>query len=325
MSLRRKSGLPVAALNRQPNSANAVGNNRRQFLLNAGLGFGSLALSTMLERDVLGAAQTSGSHFAPRAKNVIWLFMIGGASHLESFDPKPDLAKYAGKSIQETPHKEVLNSPFLENKRDLFEKTKRPNRTTIFPTQIGFRKRGQSGLDVSNWWPNVGDCADDLSVVRSVWTEDIDHGAQLQFHTGRHRNDGFFPTIGSWASYGLGSLNDNLPEFVVLGGPTRPDTVESIHPYYLGAKYAGVPLKLDANDPLPYGRRRTDVLANEQKNECELIGRRGGRRFVLVCGAPLVDDRGNLAATIGTFADITARKEAEREIREAREIGRAHV
>src|SRR5690606_3895894 len=89
----------------------------------------------------------------------------------------------------------------------------------IYPLQVGYAKRGESGIEVSDWFPHVSRCIDDIAVVRSMWTTDNDHGAQLQFHTGRHGLDGVFPSVGSWVHYGLGSLNDNLPQFVVLGTP----------------------------------------------------------------------------------------------------------
>jgi hypothetical protein len=109
-----------------------------------------------------------------------------------------------------------------------------------------------------------------------MWTTDNDHAAENQIHTGRHRLDETAPSIGAWVHYGLGSLNDNLPSFVVLGGPTRPDTRQSIHPYYLGPEHAGVPLALDPKNPLSYGVRSPDVLADQQRNEYELINKLNG-------------------------------------------------
>ena len=108
----------------------------------------------------------------------------------------------------------------------------------------GFKKYGQSGLEVGDWWQNVGSCADDIAVVRSLWTSDNDHGAQLQFHTGRHVREGAHPTIGSWVAYGLGTLNENLPEYVVLGEPTGDCCGGSwTHgAAYLGPEHAGVRL-----------------------------------------------------------------------------------
>jgi len=108
-----------------------------------------------------------------------------------------------------------------------------------------------------------------------MYTTDNDHAAENQMHTGRHRLDEVQPSVGSWVHYGLGSLNDNLPQFVVLPGPTRPDTRPSIGSYYLGPKHTGVPLAL-GGDPLPYGKRGPDVLAEEQKNEYDLIGKLNG-------------------------------------------------
>ena len=250
--------------------------NRRTFLADLSTGLGGIALGSMLASDGFSADSVSPlPHTAPRVKSVIWLFMIGGTSHVESFDPKPALNAYAGKAIGDTPYKDVLSSPFLKNERDLFDNFERKKRTTIFPMQVGFRKRGESGLEVSDWWPHVGDCADDLSVIRSMWTEDIDHGAQLQFHTGRHRNDGFFPTIGSWVSYGLGTLNGNLPEFIVLGKPLADccGGMEAHRANYLGPQYDGVPLGVDPENATPFIAPEKGVFVEEQRSQFDLIGR----------------------------------------------------
>src|SRR5262249_46175055 len=138
-----------------------VTTNRRQFLGDVGMSFTGLALGAMLARD--GYAQEPAAdqwrppdgrpHFAPRAKSVIWLFMIGGASHLESFDPKPALNQFAGKTIAETPYKGVLNSPYLANERVVaFDPNNGFVRTEVLPLQVGYSRRGQSGIEVSDWW-----------------------------------------------------------------------------------------------------------------------------------------------------------------------------
>ncbi len=170
--------------------------SRRAFLADIGMGFTGLALGAMLARDGVaraGASSPSGLAgglgprlplLAPKAKSVIWLFMVGGASQVETFDPKRELNRYAGKTIAETPYKSTLDSPYLKkNLRELVVglHTVHPR---IFPMQVGFRRRGQSGIEMSDWWPNLAGCADDLAVVRSMWTTDNNHGAQLQFHTG---------------------------------------------------------------------------------------------------------------------------------------------
>lgn len=255
--------------------------NRREFLENTGLGFGSLALASMLGKDRLATGDEisnniPGPHFAPKAKSVIWLFMIGGTSHLESFDPKPALNKYAGKTIAETPFGGVLDSEFLANERVVFVD---PNngfiRKTCYPMQVGFQRRGKSGLEISDWWPHVGNCADDLCLIRSLWTEDSNHGAQLQFHTARHRVDGFFPTIGSWATYGLGSFNEDLPEFIVLGTPLADccGGQEAHRANYLGPQYDGVPMVVDPVKSMPYITPQRGTFAEEQQQKFALLGK----------------------------------------------------
>lgn len=254
---------------------------RRRFLADLGMGFYGLALGSMLYRDgVVRAAEAENwqppdgrPHFAPRAKNVIWIFLSGGYSHLETFDPKPALNKYAGKTFRETPYPNPFDSPlYAQRSRSVIE-MEREQYSKIYPLQVGFKKYGQSGIEVSDWWPHVGSCVDEMTFIRSMYTTDNDHAAENQFHTGRHKLDEKQPSIGAWVQYGLGTMNENLPQFVVLGGPTRTDTRESIDSYYLGPQYAGVPLALDPNNPLPYGRRPAAVEAREQQNEFELIGR----------------------------------------------------
>ena len=254
--------------------------NRREFLAKSGLGFGGLALTAMLERESFassldGHPASRFPHFAPKAKSVIWLFMIGGTSHLESFDPKPALNQYAGKTIDETPFGDVLKSEFLDNERVVaFDPNNGFIRKECYPLQIGYRKRGESGLEISDWWPNVGDCADDLCLIRSMWTEDSNHGAQLQFHTGRHRVDGFFPTIGSWATYGLGTINEDLPEFIVLGTPLADccGGREAHRANYLGPQYDGVPLVIDPAKSIPYIAPQQGTFVEEQRQKFDLLG-----------------------------------------------------
>ncbi len=256
---------------------------RRAFLADVGMGFTGLALGALLFRDGVARAAAPAAwappdgrpHFAPKAKSVIWLFMVGGASQMETFDPKPELNKYAGKTYAETPYKSVTGSPYLKkNVREVVAglHTVHPK---IFPMQVGHKKRGRAGLEVSDWWPHVGDCADDLALVRSLWTTDNNHGAQLQFHTGRHALEGAFPTVGSWAHYGLGSLNDNLPQFVVLGTPIADCCGGAFGhgAHYLGPEHDGVRMNVDPKNPLPFATPGGDKFREEQKAEFDLLGR----------------------------------------------------
>lgn len=247
---------------------------RRQFLADCGLGFTGLALGVLLNGELRGADNARLPHVSPKAKSVIWFFMNGGTSHMESFDPKPALNKYAGLTIEESPYKStVLDSPFYrKNVRD-FSGVPRDLMATVYPMQIGYSKRGLSGIEVSDWWPHVGDCIDDIAVVRSMWTTDNDHAAQLQFHTGRHIFDGFYPSIGSWVHYGLGSLNDNLPQFVVMGPPPGDccGGVGAHDASYLGPEYSGVRMAINPRNPLPFGTPGNKISRKERRHQLDLL------------------------------------------------------
>jgi len=253
---------------------------RRAFLAGAGMGFSSLVLGSMLARDGIVRADESGwvppdgkPHFTPKAKSIIWIFLIGGMSQMESFDPKPELNKYADKTFAETPYQEVLESPYLKkNLREVIEGLHKVH-PKIYPMQIGYQKRGESGLEMSDWWSHLGTCADDLALVRSMWTTDNNHGAQLQFHTGRHTLEGFFPTIGSWVHYGLGSLNENLPQFIVMGTPIA-DCCGGLGGHganYLGPEHNGVQLSIDPKNPLPFAVPDSEKYREEQEKEFGLL------------------------------------------------------
>jgi hypothetical protein len=259
--------------------------HRRAFLSDLSGGLAGIALLSLLDRESKGSEKGKWQppdgrpHFAPKAKSVIWLFMVGGASHLEGFDPKPDVNKYAGKTITESPHAGVLTSPLLENLRIAVPNDANGQmRREIYPLQVGYRKRGASGIEVSDWWPHVGGMVDDLSIIRSMWTTNDNHGGQLQFHTGRHSLEGPFPTIGSWIHYGLGSLNDDLPSFVVLGEPLA-DCCGGSNGHgalYLGPEHDGVRLEVDPTNPLPFASPGPAVHRDEQAAQFDLLRRLNG-------------------------------------------------
>lgn len=244
---------------------------RRQFLNKSALGFGSLALQSMLAQDA--TADNSGlpdgvASFAPTAKSVIWLFMRGGVSHMESFDPKPALTKYAGKSITETPFANVQDPERLKKVRVVVvNDANGQQRNKLYPLQVGFRKYGNSGLEVSDWFPNIGNNIDDIAIVRSMWTTDDNHGAQVQFHSGRHMLDPRVPTIGAWTTWGLGTLNENLPQFIAMG----PRFFDKRDGHYLGPAYDSVALKVDQNNPLDYAKPEGRITSAEQRLSFDLI------------------------------------------------------
>lgn len=186
---------------------------RRQFLQRSSAGFGMLALAGMWAGDRSLAAATAGEsparqpHFPPRARSVIFFFMDGGPSHVDTFDPKPMLTQKQGEKIGES----------QVSKRSQSD----PNRVW-FGSPWKFQQHGQSGLWVSDLLPHIAKTADELCVVRSMIGEQPLHGQQsLLLHTGRVT--GSAPSFGSWVSYGLASQNENLPGYVLLNNDWIPN------------------------------------------------------------------------------------------------------
>jgi hypothetical protein len=267
----------------QPQSPACTGVSRRSFLADTGMGFTGLAMGALLFKDGIARAAdphapawqppTGDPHLMPKAKSVIWIFLCGGVSHMESFDVKPELNKYAGKSITDTPYKSVVET---ENKNVIGGNPSHGNRKIIMPLQTDYQTYGQSGLVVGDWFKHIGTCADDIAVVRSLWTVHNDHGAQLTFQTGRHPREGAHPTIGSWAAYGLGTMNENLPGFVVLGSPTGDccGGTWTFGSSYLGPQYAGIRLNVDTKNPLPFIRPANGARSvDEQLSNLSLLGK----------------------------------------------------
>jgi hypothetical protein len=184
---------------------NVLGENRRKFLATAGGGAAMIALQSLLGQSRLaGAERAETPQAAPRAKRVIWLFMHGGPSHVDLFDPKPELVRLTGKRLPESfgpvmTRRKVARNPLLG---------------PIKP----FRPRGESGLEISDFLPHISERADDLLVLRSVHGDSVNHPQSVyQMNTGS-----IFmgrPSCGSWLAYGLGSENENMPAFVVLPDP----------------------------------------------------------------------------------------------------------
>lgn len=170
---------------------------RRNFLVRCGMGFGLSALRPMLD-GAPNPMMVRGPHFAPKAKRVIHLFMNGGPSHMDTFDPKPELQKWHGKILPE------------ENRFKTERKT-----GAAFASPFPFKKYGQSGLPVSSLFPHVAKHADDLCVIRSMQANVPNHEPSLMLmNCGESQL--VRPSMGSWVTYGLGTENQNLPGFVVL-------------------------------------------------------------------------------------------------------------
>ena len=251
----------------------ATHQHRRSFLTDFGRSFAGIAAAAMLHRDGFTAdpawaPPTGQPHFAAKAKSVIWLFMNGGVSHLESFDPKPMVTTHAGKTIAETPYADVQNPDKLALERAPVPDANGLQRNVLFPLQVGFQKHGQSGIEVSDWFPHTAANIDKLAVVRSMWTTDSNHGAQTQFHTGRHMLDPVQPTLGGWVHYGLGSLNDNLPQFISMGTREYWNRKDG---HYLGPAHDAVPLRIDPANPLDFGQPQPGLAGDVQRIGFDLV------------------------------------------------------
>jgi hypothetical protein len=199
-----------------------VTRNRREFLTDAFCGFGALAFSTMLAEEKLRAApsrnplQAKPAHFRAKAKNVIFLFMAGGPSHLETFDPKPLLNELHG---QKRPKE------FGEVKYQFVT-----NEAKILGTKRTFRKYGRSGIDVSDLFPHQAQIVDELAILRSCHGDMVVHSAaQYQLFSGRIIPG--FPSMGSWIVYGLGNESHSMPSYVVM--PDPDGALEAGQPMYM--------------------------------------------------------------------------------------------
>src|SRR6516162_8033626 len=176
--------------------------SRRDFLARAGGGFGLLPLHSLLQSNA-GAGESLGSaHFDGKAKSVIWCFLDGGPSHIDLFDPKPVLTKLDGQPLPSS-----FKRPVTAMGRTAF--------INLLGSKRRFKQHGQSGLWVSDWYPEIAKCADDLAVIRSCWADGLNHvGSVCQMNTGDVL--GGRPCLGAWTLYGLGSVADDLPGYVVL-------------------------------------------------------------------------------------------------------------
>jgi len=182
--------------------------SRREFFERAGSGLGAIALGSMLAD---GAETPKRTHFPAKAKSVIWLFMEGGPSHIDLFDPKPELNKLAGKPMPASFGKLVTAMGTGNN--------------TLMASPRSWKQHGQSGMWVSEWYPHIAKHVDDMTVIRSCWANGLNHvGSVCQMNTGDLLAGR--PALGAWVTYGLGTANKNLPTFVVLtddreviGGP----------------------------------------------------------------------------------------------------------
>jgi len=276
---------PLLHCARSPHCSNVhIPQNRREFLTRAGAGFGALALLSILERDMTaGEMPKPGNplrarepHFSPKAKSVIFCFMDGGPSHIDLFEPKPLLNKYAGSPLPDSFERPMTamgvtaHSPLLASKRT-------------------FRQYGESGHWVCDWLPEIAGCVDDIAMIHSVTADGQTHvGGVTQMNTGEILLGR--PSLGAWCLYGLGSECDNLPGLVVLtDDPTNdpPGGKNNWGTGFMPATYAGTKFaegKTPIFDvapayPLEVSRQRGKVDFINQLNRRHLATRQEDNRL----------------------------------------------
>jgi hypothetical protein len=175
--------------------------SRREFLMRSCGGLGAVALSSMMQAEVADPLAPRKPDHAPTAKSVIWLFMEGGPSHIDLFDPKPELERLAGQPMPASFGKVVTAMGTASN--------------TLMPSSRKWKQYGQSGMWVSDWYPNIAGHVDDITLFHSCWADGLNHvGSVCQMNTGSILAGR--PSMGAWVTYGLGTANHNLPTFVIL-------------------------------------------------------------------------------------------------------------
>ena len=220
--------------------------SRRKMLTTCSSGFGMLALQGLLGQNQLSAKP----HYTPKAKSVIFCYMSGGVSHIDTFDPKPTLTKFAG---QPMPVK--------------VERTQFNNNGNVFPSPFEFKRYGQSGIPVSSIFPRTAEMIDEIAVIRSMTSKVNEHAqGNYAIHTGFPFMG--HPTAGAWINYGLGNLNQNLPGFVVLhsGGSVPPHGGVGLYGSgYLPANNQGSILQVDKNEPINNITPRESILSQRKR------------------------------------------------------------
>ena len=262
--------------------------NRRSFLSRTSLGLGATALASLANPDWLSAASEPKAvgalpglpHLAAKSKRVIFLCMAGGPSHLETFDYKPELARLDG---QPMPESFTKGQPIAQ-----LQNTKLKCLGPLFP----FRRHGQSGQQISDMLPGIAGIADDIAIVRSMHTDQINHDpAHTVMNTGTSISGR--PSMGAWVTYGLGSPNEDLPGFVVLTseGGRNPQPISSRQwgAGFLPSRHQGVQF-FSQGDPVHYVRSAPGVNREQQRGFVEMLGKLNRLRNERVAN-PEIDTR----------------------------------
>ncbi len=239
---------------------------RRWFFRDCGVGLASIALSTLLTREASAESRRPSDplapkepHFEPKAKRVVYLFHAGAPSHLELYDPKPELTRFDGK---------LPPAELLEGYRAAFIN---PNSALLGP-KYSFTRHGRSGIELSEILPHTGKVADEICFIRSMHTDAVNHApGQILMNTGSQQFGR--PSFGSWTLYGLGSESSDLPGYVVLTSARGTSGGASNYACgFLPTSYAGIPLR-GSGDPVLYLSNPKGFDAETQRASLDTLGR----------------------------------------------------
>jgi len=257
-----------------PAGPNTRPTSRRSFLRHAGAGFGTIALASLLDRDGLLAADSTirnpqsairnplapqAPHFAPKARNIIFLFMSGGPSHVDLFEPKPELVRLAGQPIPES--------------FGAFKTRRAVAKNSLMPSRRPFHKHGQCGMEVSEFLPHIATCVDDLCLLRGCHGDSVTHPESVYM-----MNTGSIlmgrPSLGAWTAYGLGTENQNMPAFVVMPDPAG--WVKGGAPAwgngYLPSTFQGTVLRA-GESPILHLNTPPGISADQQRATMDLVNK----------------------------------------------------
>jgi hypothetical protein len=241
--------------------------SRRDFLSRAGAGFGSIGLASLLAGEARGtigqsrrdaSSQPKRPHIPAKAKSIIWCFIDGGPSHIDLFDPKPELNKLAGSPLPDS-----FDRPLTAMGRTAY--------TPLLASQRKFAQHGQSGIWVSDWYPEIATCVDDIAVVRSCFADGLNHvGSVCQMNTGSIL--GGRPAWGAWCLYGLGSECENLPGYVVLSdtGNNPPGGPRNWGTGFMSASYQGTKFR-DGKVPILHVAPADAALGARQRGKLDFV------------------------------------------------------
>ncbi len=256
--------------------------NRRQFFQGAGLKLGGMALAQIAGQRALAAVKTEVNgdvhpplpgfpHFAPKAKRLIYLHMNGAPSQIDLFDKKPRLTDYFDQELPDS----------IRNGQRITTMTSGQKRFPVAPSKFAFERCGTSGIEMSELVPHMKGIADDITMIRSVHTEAINHDPACTFVMTGSEVPGK-PSLGSWIGYGLGSESQNLPAFVVFT-PTVKDPSQALFTRmwtsgFLPSKYDGVKLR-SAGDPVLYVKNPPGVLPGDRRSMLDALGKLNQKTF----------------------------------------------